>query len=75
MNWKTLCLIAGLTLTANLAACSSKERSTNQVTPSVSPATDTNKPSDAMQEGGAMKQGDAMKQEGDAMKQDTTTKP
>lgn len=69
MNWKTLYLIAGLTLTASLAACSSNPTSTNQVAPSVSPATDTNKPSDAMQEGGAMKQ------EGDAMKQDTTTKP
>lgn len=63
MNWKTLCLIAGITLTASLTACSSNPTSTNQVAPSVSPATDTNKPRDAM------------KQEGDAMKQDTTTKP
>jgi hypothetical protein len=57
MNWKTLCLIAGITLTVSLTACSNNPASTNQVAPSVSPATDTNKPSDAMQEGGAYEAG------------------
>lgn len=39
MNWKTLYLIAGLTLTASLAACSNTPpASTNQAIPSSFPA-------------------------------------
>lgn len=65
MNWKTLCLIGGLTV--SLAACGDSA-GTNQAAPSVSPAT-TTQPSNAMKGGDAMK-GDAMK--GDAMKKETT---
>lgn len=81
MNWKTLILIAGLTLVVNLAACSNSPTGTTEATPSASPAGDAmKKEGDAMkagdamqQEGSAMKEGDAMKA-GDAMKKDDAMK-
>ncbi|MBW4671489.1 MAG: hypothetical protein KME60_29715 [Cyanomargarita calcarea GSE-NOS-MK-12-04C] len=69
MNPKILCLIAGLTLSASLTACSGNPASNNQIAPEASPAMGgdamgKDKAGDAMG-GGAMgkdKAGDAMKQ-------------
>jgi hypothetical protein len=82
MNWKVLCLIAGLTLTASLSACSnSTPDSQNQVAPGgASAPAETGTTGDAMKKdntGDAMKKdntGDAMKKDntGDAMKKDNT---
>jgi pentapeptide MXKDX repeat protein len=77
MNWKIVSLIAGLTLTASLAACSGNPAQTNQTSPTASPSADAmKKDGDAMKkDGDAMKKdGDAMKS-GDAMKKDTPSKP
>ncbi len=57
MNWKILCLIAGLSLTTSLTACSSSPASNNQVAPEASPAMSKDKAGDAMSKdkaGGAM---------------------
>ncbi|MBD0361745.1 MAG: hypothetical protein ICV55_03010 [Coleofasciculus sp. C3-bin4] len=80
MNWKVLCLIAGLTLTASLSACSnSTPDSQNQVAPGgASAPAETGTTGDAVKNdkaGDAMKNdkaGDAMKKDkaGDAMKKD-----
>ena len=77
MNWKVLCLIAGLTLTASVSACSnSTPDSQNQVSPGGASA-----PAETGTSGGATKNdkaGDAMKKDntGDAMKKEpATTKP
>jgi hypothetical protein len=82
MNWKVLCLIAGLTLTASLSACSnSTPDSQNQVSPGgASAPAETGTPGGAVKNdkaGDAMKNdkaGDAMKKDkaGDAMKKDNT---
>ena len=69
MNYKTVGLIAGLILTASLAACSSKPASTNQVAPA-SPTAETTTPGDAMSGDAMKKDGDAMKKSGDAMSGD-----
>ncbi len=64
MNWKVSCLIACLSLSTSLVACSSAPESTNP-----SPSPDASAPGEAMK-GDAMK-GDAMKggaMKGDAMK-------
>ena len=47
MNWKVLCLIAGLTLSASLSACSAPPSSENQANPSVSPAAESGTSGDA----------------------------
>ena len=77
MNWKVLCLIAGLTLTASLSACSnSTPDSQNQVSPGGASA-----PAETGTPGGAMKKdntGDAMKKDKAAdteKKEPATTKP
>ena len=60
MNSKILCLIAGLTLSASLTACSNPA-SNNQVAPDAA-NTSTTQPGDAMSKdkaGGAMKQSPA----------------
>ena len=85
MSSKILCLIAGLTLSASLTACSGNPASNNQIAPEASPAMSKDKAGDAMSKdkaGDAMskdKAGDAMSKEkaGDAMKQSPTpiTKP
>jgi hypothetical protein len=71
MNWKVLCLIAGLTLTASLSACSnSTPDSQNQVAPGgASAPAETGTTGDAVKND---KAGDAMKKDntGDAMKKD-----
>lgn len=79
MNWKILCLIAGLSLTASLTACSSSPASNNQIAPEASPAMSKDKAGDAMgkdamgkdKAGGAMGK-DAMGKDkaGDAMSKD-----
>ena len=81
MNWKVLCLIAGLTLTASLSACSATPDSKNEVNPGGSPAAESTTPGGAMQkddamkkDGGAMKKDDAMKKDGGAMKKDDAMK-
>ncbi|WP_298912431.1 hypothetical protein [uncultured Nostoc sp.] len=48
MNWKILCLIAGLSLTTSLTACSSTPATNNQVAPEASPAMSKDKAGDAM---------------------------
>ncbi|MEH2263339.1 hypothetical protein [Nostoc sp.] len=48
MNWKIICLIAGLSLTASLTACSSSPASNNQIAPEASPAMSKDKAGDAM---------------------------
>ena len=61
MNSKILCLIAGLTLSASLTACSSNPASNNQVAPDAG-VSSTTQPGDAMSKdhpGGAMKQSPA----------------
>ncbi|HEY9711398.1 MAG TPA: hypothetical protein V6D48_24540, partial [Oculatellaceae cyanobacterium] len=47
MNWKVLCLIAGLTLSASLSACSAPPSGENQANPSVSPAAESGTSGDA----------------------------
>jgi hypothetical protein len=90
MNWKVLCVIAGLALTTTLSACSnsSTPEATTDSSPAaeVSPAggtatekSDTTKTDDAMKKDDTTKTGDAMKKDdttktGDAMKKDDTTK-
>jgi pentapeptide MXKDX repeat protein len=69
MNYKTVGLIAGLILTASLAACSSKPASTNQVAPA-SPTAETTTPGNAMSGDAMKKEGDAMQKSGDAMSGD-----
>ena len=69
MNYKTVGLIAGLILTASLAACSSKPASTNQVAPA-SPTAETTTPGNAMSGDAMKKDGDAMQKSGDAMSGD-----
>ncbi len=68
MNSKILCLIAGLTLSASLTACSSNPASNNQVAPDAA-NTSTTQPGDAMSKD---KAGDAMSKDhaGDAMSKD-----
>ena len=80
MNWKILCLIAGLSLTTSLTACSKSPASNNQITPEASPAMSKDKTGDAMGKDamGKDKTGDAMSKgkTGDAMKQPpASTKP
>jgi len=79
MNWKALCLIAGLSLTTSLTACSSSPASNNQVVPDASPAMSKDKAGDAMSNDkmGIDKAGDAMSNDkmgkdkaGDAMSND-----
>jgi len=48
MNWKALCLIAGLGLTTSLTACSSSPASNNQIVPEASPAMSKDKAGSAM---------------------------
>jgi pentapeptide MXKDX repeat protein len=48
MNWKILCLIAGLSLTISLTGCSSSPASNNQIAPEASPAMSKDKAGDAM---------------------------
>ncbi|MEH2276782.1 MAG: hypothetical protein V7K40_18825, partial [Nostoc sp.] len=69
MNWKILCLIAGLSLTSSLTACSSTPATNNQIAPEASPAMGKDKAGDAM---GKDKAGDAMGKDkaGDAMGKD-----
>jgi hypothetical protein len=82
MNWKVVCLIAGLTLTAGLTSCSGTDARNNQVSPSTAPTTgttETNSSGEAMmQKDDAMMKtdGQAMMKKGEAMmKEPTTTKP
>jgi hypothetical protein len=69
MNWKTLSLIAALSLTITLGACSSNPATNNQAVPDTSPAASKDKA------GGAMA-GDKMSKDkaGDAMAGDKMSK-
>jgi hypothetical protein len=83
LNWKSLLVVATLSLGAGLGACESSTTTTPAVSPTTdvkpaesAPAAPAAKEGDAMKkEGDAMKkEGDAMKKEGDAMKKDATKK-
>ncbi|MEH2303631.1 MAG: hypothetical protein V7K49_03745, partial [Nostoc sp.] len=73
MNWKILCLIAGLSLTTSLTACSGTPATNNQIAPEASPAMSKDKAGDAM---GKDKAGDAMSKDkaGGAMGKDAMGK-
>ena len=60
MNWKTLCVIAGLILTTSLAACSNAPAdSENQADPAASPATENVAPGATTESPDATKSDDA----------------
>lgn len=76
MNWKELCLIASLILTAGLTSCAGTDANNNQVSPSTAPAADSSSPGDAMKKGDAMqKDGDAMKKGESMQKESEAPKP
>lgn len=70
MNWKILCLIAGLSLTASLTACSSSPASNNQIAPEASPAMSKDKAGDAMGKDAMGKDAMGKDKAGDAMSKD-----
>ena len=70
MNWKVLCLIASLTLTAGLTSCSGTDTSNTQVSPAADSSPGSAMKGDAMKNDGNAMKGDAMKNDGNAMKGD-----
>ena len=86
MNWKALCLIASLALTASLSACAGggSTDTQNQTNPSGAPAAesgttggstgDTLKNDATKTDGAATDKDKATKTDGDAMKKDDATK-
>lgn len=61
MNWKELCLIASLTLTAGLTSCAGTDANNDQLSLSAAPAADSGSPGDAMKKEAMQKEFEAPK--------------